>query len=173
MTESKAKGTIPIICRGVPLNRRPGRMLTFAGATPNLNTIFPSCILQGKEVLRAQVYGPAMTASSHEICRVILKAVAEDYQSFESIVGQVSGANPEYGSGVEIEHLLLSLLASNLAGAYLLHADPPYATPVESTPEMIRTYWFCITEQGRKFLDMSAREQISSRDRERPRPAAL
>jgi len=121
------------------------------------------------EALRAQVYGPAMTASSHELYLVILKAVAEDYQSFESIVSQASIADPAYRLGVETEQTLLSLVATNLVGAYLLHADPPYATPVDATPEMIRTYWFCITKEGRTYLENAlAPEQNFLRRYERP-----
>jgi hypothetical protein len=120
------------------------------------------------EALRVHMHGLAMTASSHELYLLILRAVAEDYQSFESIVSQVSITDPEYGPGVEIEQSLLSLVATNLVGAYLLHADPPYATPVEATPEMIRTYWFCITEEGRKYLDDAvAQEQKFLRRHER------
>ena len=110
-----------------------------------------------------------MTASSHELYLVILKAVAEDYQSFESIVSQASIADPAYGLGVETEQTLLSLVATNLVGAYLLHADPPYATPVDATPEMIRTYWFCITKEGRTYLENAlAPEQNFLHRYERP-----
>jgi hypothetical protein len=123
------------------------------------------------EALRVHMHGLAMTASSHELYRVILEAVSEDYQSFESIVSQVSDADSAHGLADEIERILLSSIANNLVAAYLLHADPPYATEVEATPEMIRTYWFCITEEGRKYLDGFAPEQKSSRRHERSRPA--
>lgn len=104
-----------------------------------------------------------MTASSQELHRVILEAVSDEYQSFESVVSKLSRANSAYGKVSEIERILLRSIADNLVAAYLLHADPPYATEVGATSDNIRRFWFCITEAGRTYLGRLARKQTVSR----------
>lgn len=83
--------------------------------------------------------------------RVVLEAVSEDYQSFESLLSKLSQSKDAY-EVPEIERMLLSALSNHLVSAYLLHADPPYATEVGAGPETIRRYWYCITEEGREYL---------------------
>ena len=48
--------------------------------------------------------------------------------------------------------MLLGAIANHLVSAYLLHADPPYATEVGADAETIQRYWFGITEEGREYL---------------------
>ncbi len=48
--------------------------------------------------------------------------------------------------------MLLGAIANHLVSAYLLHADPPYATEVGADSETIQRYWFAITEEGREYL---------------------
>ncbi len=84
-----------------------------------------------------------------DLNRMILEIVLRDFESFESIVAKLSKANPEVGSD-EVKALLLALLADDLLGAYLIHADPPYFTPVDATPDTIELYWLLITEEGKK-----------------------
>ena len=97
-----------------------------------------------------------MPASFQELDRVVLEAVSEDYQSFEAVVSKLSQAN----CGIaEIQRVLLSSIANRLVAAYLLHADPPYATEVGTDSENISRYWFCITEEGRRYLDRQVRKQ--------------
>jgi len=91
-----------------------------------------------------------MTASSRELDRVVLEAVSEDYRSFESLVSKLSQSADFLVS--DIEQTLLSAIGKNLVAAYLIHADPPYATKVGASSETIRRYWFCITEEGREYL---------------------
>jgi hypothetical protein len=102
------------------------------------------------------------TSRSREFERAILEAVSEEYQSFESVVSKLSPASQITYEVIEIESMLLSLIANNLVGAYLIHADPPYATEVEADPDTIRRYWFCITEQGREYLRRLPRKQALS-----------
>ncbi len=106
-----------------------------------------------------------MTASSRELDRVILEAVSEDYQSFESVVNKLSQASRFACGAVDIERMLLTSIANNLVAAYLIHADPPYATEVGVDAETIRRYWFCITEQGREYLRRLPRKRSVSRRR--------
>jgi 16S rRNA G966 N2-methylase RsmD len=92
-----------------------------------------------------------MRATFREIDRLVLQAVSEDYQSFESLVSKLSRIHAQYGSR-EVERTLLSAIADQLVSAYLIHADPPYATEVGANAETIQRYWFGITEEGREYL---------------------
>jgi hypothetical protein len=100
-----------------------------------------------------------MRASFQELERVVLEAVSEDYQSFESIVSKLSRPDYAYCESVDIERVLLSLIATKLGAAYLIHADPPYATEIGPDGDNIRRYWFYITEKGRKHLDRLIKKQ--------------
>ena len=93
-----------------------------------------------------------MTVSFPDFRRVVLEAVSDDYQPFESVVSRLSLAHNGSLGVVDVERMLLTSIANNLVAAYLIHADPPYATEVGPDMENIRTYWFCITEQGLQHL---------------------
>jgi hypothetical protein len=86
-----------------------------------------------------------------DLNRMILEIVLGDFESFESIVAKLAQANPAISSG-EVKGLLRALSADNLLGIYLIHADPPYFTPVDPTPDTIERYWFLITEEGKRQL---------------------
>ena len=94
----------------------------------------------------------------HEFDQVVLQAVSDDYQSFESVVRKLSRSSRLSAVAdnerivVEIERTLLASIANKLVAAYLLHADPPYATEVGPDRATIQRYWFCITDQGREHL---------------------
>lgn len=93
-----------------------------------------------------------MKIRSHELDRVVLEAVSDDYLSFESLVSKLSQSKFAQAAALDIERLLLTAISNHLVSAYLLHADPPYATEVGANPETIRRYWFSITEEGREYL---------------------
>ena|SRR3974390_954378 len=96
-----------------------------------------------------------MAISAAELKRMVLEAVSEDYESFESLVQKLSCLNDavdERSDIDQIEHSLLSSVENHLVGAYLIHADPPYATAVPADIETIRRCWFFITEEGRAYL---------------------
>lgn len=93
-----------------------------------------------------------MTIGSQEFRRVVLEAVSDDYQPFESVVSRLLLAHDGALGVVDIEHILLASIANRLVAAYLIHADPPYATEVGPDMANIRTYWFCITERGLQHL---------------------
>jgi hypothetical protein len=97
--------------------------------------------------------GHIHSADTHAyLSRMILEIVLRDFESFESIVTKLSKAKPGTGSD-EVKALLLALLANDLLGAYLIHADPPYFTPVDAAPNTIEFYWLLITEEGKKNLE--------------------
>ena len=106
-----------------------------------------------------------MKADLYELDRAVLEAVSEDYQSFETVVRKLSEANSAHGSATNIERILLTSLANKLIAAYIIHADPPYATEVGANSENIRRYWFCITDEGRKYLGRIRRKPAALRNR--------
>jgi hypothetical protein len=85
----------------------------------------------------------------------VLQAVSDDYESFDSVVGKLSRLG-SFICGVyeadEVERSLLSCIAKRFVEAYLLHADPPYATAVRPDLRTVRKYWYCITEEGKEYL---------------------
>ena len=107
-----------------------------------------------------------MAHKSTEIDRVVLEAVSEDYESFESVVSKLSRGQHHTCRISEIERSLLTAIANNFIRAYLIHADPPYTTAVGANSDTVRRYWFCITEEGKRYLHGVARRQsISPRRR--------
>jgi hypothetical protein len=100
-----------------------------------------------------------MTIGTAELNRIVLEAVSEDFQSFESVVRKLSSQKDTVAGTCDLDEIQNSLLSSvthHLIGAYLLHADPPYATAVPANIDSIRTCWFFITEEGKEYLRSSA-----------------
>jgi len=107
-----------------------------------------------------------MRRGFHELDRVVLEAVSEDYQSFEALVSKLSQSKNAQCGVSDIESTLLGALANHLVSAYLLHADPPYLTEVGASPETIQRYWFAITEEGREYLrDLLQKGSVIRTDR--------
>jgi hypothetical protein len=96
-----------------------------------------------------------MTVSTSELDRIVLQALSDDYQSFDSVFGKLSRLG-SFICGVyeadEVERSLLSSIARRFVQAYLLHAEPPYATAVRADLKTVRSYWYCITEEGKEYL---------------------
>jgi hypothetical protein len=96
-----------------------------------------------------------MKVSTRELDRIVLQALSDDYQSFDSVVGKLSRLG-SFICGVydadEVERSLLSSIAKGFVEAYLLQADPPYARPVRADPGTVRKYWYCITNEGEEYL---------------------
>ncbi len=95
-----------------------------------------------------------------DLNRMILEIVLRDFEPFESILAKLSEAHAEAGSE-EVKRLLLALLADDLVEAYLIHADPPYFTAVDATPDTIEWYWLLITEKGKSQLQPTSEPQAS------------
>jgi hypothetical protein len=93
-----------------------------------------------------------------DLNRRILEIVLREFESFETIFATLSKACPEIGSD-EVKELLLALLADDLLGTYLIHADPPYFTPVVATRDTLEWYWFLITQEGKTLLHSPSKPQ--------------
>ena len=101
-----------------------------------------------------------MPLSADELRRIVLEAVSEDYESFEAVVSRLSRLpDAEDRCDIDrIEHSLLCSVAHRLVGAYLIHADPPYATAISADPDTVRKCWFFITDAGREYLSRPVEE---------------
>jgi hypothetical protein len=92
-----------------------------------------------------------------ELDRLILATVGDDFVTMEFIVEKLCGTEARLDVG-NLRGRLFDLLADKLVNAYLLHADPPYITPVQIDSDALLTCWFYITQRGRKCLANSARK---------------
>ncbi len=96
-----------------------------------------------------------MERDNDELDRMVLTAVSNDFESFESIVSRISGWNGGTLAERDTERIGWSLvrsIASNYIRAYLVHADAPYITVVGDSSDTIRRYWFYITASGLQYL---------------------
>jgi hypothetical protein len=93
--------------------------------------------------------------SSHDsradLNRLILEIVLRDFEPFETISERLCAAAPDIAVE-DVRQVMLEMLAEDLVGAFLIHADPPYFTPVEATSDTIERFWFLITDKGKKYF---------------------
>ena len=85
----------------------------------------------------------------------LLEVVFNDLEPLESIESKLLPQQTASGGTFDLTNLqrqLLLLIADDLVGAYLLHAEHPYITAVEAYPETIHRYWYCITSRGKRRL---------------------
>ena len=104
-----------------------------------------------------------------ELDRLVLSAVGDDFVTLDFIFDKLVSAEGSFADRVDPEVIysrLLNLLADKLINAYLLHADPPYITPVEIGRDTLATSWFYITQRGRKCLANNLRRHGSLRSNE-------
>lgn len=90
-----------------------------------------------------------------QIDRDLLTAVSFDFQPLEVLIGtllQRHETASETSGERRIYRRLLSLIQDGSISANLLHAEPPYVTPVQATPATMSSCWFLITEKGREHL---------------------
>lgn len=94
-----------------------------------------------------------------ELDHLILASVGDDFMTLEFIADKLiapsSGIAGKLDAG-DLQSRLLELIADKLVNAYLLHADPPFITPIEIGYDALATSWFYITQRGRKCLHNSA-----------------
>ena len=94
-----------------------------------------------------------------ELDHLILAAVGDDFMTLEFIAEKLlapAGAIPGKLDVKSLQARLLKLITNKLINAYLLHADPPFITPIQIDYEALPTSWFYITQRGRKCLGNSA-----------------
>jgi hypothetical protein len=90
-----------------------------------------------------------------ELDHLILSAVGDDFMTLEFIADKLlkpAGGIPGKLDAKNLQARLLKLISNKLINAYLLHADPPFITPIEIGHDALPTSWFYITQRGRKCL---------------------
>jgi len=108
-----------------------------------------------------------MKRTADQLDRMILRALCEDLTPFECMVNNMR----EFLEAEELEQLatrLLGLATLRLVDAYLLHAEPPYLTPVTTDSDGVYRHWFFISEEGLKRLHQLGPQP--ERDDDWPRP---
>lgn len=86
----------------------------------------------------------------------VLDAIADDYESLDVIVGDVSKWAEESGTSITrqgIIRALEQLIQEGSAQAYVLSSQPPYAQPVEFSSEDVDRLWFYLTPQGKRLVE--------------------
>ena len=97
-----------------------------------------------------------MSQNCDEFERPLLEVVFNDLEPLESITSRLSQQHTASGGTFdvgELQRLLLVLIADDLVGAYLIHAQSPFVTAVEAKSDTIQRYWFRITSRGKRRLD--------------------
>jgi hypothetical protein len=96
-----------------------------------------------------------MREEQEPLRKLILEAVSNDYEQFESIVSQIRDWQEILGIELDfdpVEQLLMDSIAAREIGAYLLFPDPPHFVPTEVTEDTLFKSWFFLTGLGRERL---------------------
>jgi len=107
--------------------------------------------------------------STDELDRLVLGAVGDDFVTLDHIVTRLAARDGRIAGKLDLGLLhrrLVDLITDRLINAYLLHADPPYLTPVKVNSSTLLTSWFYITQRGRKCLANSTRGRAHVQDDE-------
>jgi len=103
-----------------------------------------------------------------DLDQLILAAVCDDFMTLEFITDKIlrpPGGDAGKYDAESVHSHLLQLISDKLINAYLLHADPPYITPINIGIDALGTSWFYITQRGRKSLGNTSRKQALVRRR--------
>jgi hypothetical protein len=97
-----------------------------------------------------------MTNSHDVLKRMILIAVADDYEDFEMIVNEIADwtRNDNDAPDIsQIEHELIKSIEDKDIKAYEPSETTNQLRAVHADPQKIRTLWFYITEKGLTRLE--------------------
>ena len=92
----------------------------------------------------------------HQLKGFVLEAVANDYESFASILEMVSqwlAKGELQASRVAIAAALNRAINEGYVQAYLLSPHEPHSKVVESSPDRLDDLWFYITPSGKRLVD--------------------
>lgn len=96
-----------------------------------------------------------MINSHNELARMVLQAVANDYEDFEMIVSEIVGWTSKDNVALDVSQIqdaLMKSIADKDVKAYEPSETSNHLIVTQADPQKIRTLWFYITEQGKKRL---------------------
>ncbi|MGA3370133.1 MAG: hypothetical protein ABSC48_00055 [Terracidiphilus sp.] len=106
-----------------------------------------------------------MTIYNDELERMVVEAVADDYEEFATIVQCIARCMSKVHDAPdenEIEQSLMKSIADSDVIAYEESEELHRLIATEANPQNIRTLWFYITKQGKERLRRLEEEEIKS-----------
>lgn len=94
-----------------------------------------------------------LTILSNAAKPYVLRAMAADYEDFETVFDQTIEFARTSGQRLntpEIIGILENVIEEGLAQAYVLSPTEPWATPVEFSRDRAETLWFYLTPEGKR-----------------------
>jgi hypothetical protein len=104
-----------------------------------------------------------MTNKQDELERVVLQAVANDYEEFATIVQDVARWMSkiwDLPNKQQIERALMKSIADKNVNAYETSDELQQFIATQADPQKIGIQWFYITEQGRQRMQRLEDEEI-------------
>jgi len=99
--------------------------------------------------------GSVMTRNNDELGRMVLEAVADDYEELEMIFNQIvkwAGSDNDAPDRNQIEFALMMSVTKKDVEAYEYSEKSCRFIPTPADPQKLHTLWFYITEQGKERL---------------------
>jgi hypothetical protein len=96
-----------------------------------------------------------MTDQDDELKHMVLEAVSNDFEEFETVVRDVQGWAPpdiDVPTAESIERAIMDAIADGEIKAYTLSSTPPHFVPAAAIPEVLRSLWFHATEKGKECI---------------------
>lgn len=90
-----------------------------------------------------------------ELSKLLLEAVSTECTAFEAVIDHVMPSESKDSADCNfdsVEGRLLTLIGEGFVEAFLLHAEPPYLTPVVPSLRTLPGFWFHITAKGEQHL---------------------
>ena len=94
--------------------------------------------------------------NNDELRRLVLQAVADDYEELEMIVSEIVKWTSRSGSDTpdkgQIAHALMASITDKDVQAYRPSEPSAQLIPAMAEPQNLQSLWFYITEQGKERL---------------------
>jgi hypothetical protein len=106
-----------------------------------------------------------MTNNHDELGRMVLEAVANDYEELEMIVSEIvkwAGSINDAPNRNQIEYALMVSIADKDVEAYEYSEKSCRYIPTSADSQTLHTLWFYITEQGKERLQRLEDEETKS-----------
>jgi len=95
-----------------------------------------------------------------EVIRFIVRALADDYESIETLLGYYKEPQPGMPSfsKAEIIQALTALITRGAVQPYLHSESDQRFVPAKFLPESAESYWFNLTAKGKELLSQLMEE---------------